>query len=45
MVVSTDHNEVLGISDRIFVMYKGRLSRVLARAEAGEEQLLADIRG
>ena len=45
MVVSTDHNEILGISDRIFVMYKGRLSRILARTEAGEEQLLAEIQG
>ena len=45
MVVSTDHNEILGISDRIFVMYKGRLSRILSRAEAGEEKLLAEIQG
>ena len=45
MVVSTDHNEILGISDRIFVMYEGRLNRILTRAEAGEEHLLAEIQG
>ncbi|HET6413118.1 MAG TPA: sugar ABC transporter ATP-binding protein [Anaeromyxobacter sp.] len=45
MVVSTDHNEILGISDRVFVMYKGRLSKVLSRAEAGAESLLAAIQG
>ena len=45
MVVSTDHNEILGISDRIFVMYKGRLNRVLTRAEANEELLLSEIQG
>ncbi|HVP17416.1 MAG TPA: sugar ABC transporter ATP-binding protein [Spirochaetia bacterium] len=45
MVVSTDHNEILGVSDRILVMYKGRLSRILSRSEAGEEQLLSEIQG
>jgi ribose transport system ATP-binding protein len=45
MVVSTDHNEILGISDRIFVMYKGRLSSIIPHAEANEEVLLSAIQG
>jgi len=45
MVVSTDHTEILGISDRIFVMYKGRLTKVLPRAETGAESLLGAIQG
>ncbi len=45
LVVSTELPEVLGISDRILVMYNGRLSRVIERAEASEEILLAAIQG
>ncbi len=45
MVVSTDHNEVIGICDRIFVMFKGRLTKVVPHAEASEELLLAEIQG
>lgn len=45
IVVSTDHNEILGISDRIFVMYKGQLRKVFARDEVTEEMLLSEIQG
>lgn len=45
IVVSTDHNEILGISDRIFVMYKGQIKRVFSRDEATEEMLLSEIQG
>jgi ribose transport system ATP-binding protein len=45
LVVSTEISEILGISDRILVMYNGRLSRVLEQAEANEETLLAAIQG
>ncbi|MCC7447219.1 MAG: sugar ABC transporter ATP-binding protein [Anaerolineae bacterium] len=45
VVVSEDLIEILGVSDRIFVMYKGRLTRIFDRAEASEETLLAAIQG
>lgn len=45
LVVSTELPEVLGISDRILVMYNVLLSRVIERAEASEEVLLAAIQG
>lgn len=45
VVVSTDHTEILGISDRIFLMYKGRLRSVLKKAEVTEEMLLSEIQG
>jgi len=45
MVVSTDHAEILGISDRIFVMYKGRLTGIFSKSEVNEEMLLAEIQG
>lgn len=45
LVISTDLPEVLGISDRILVMYNGRLNRVIERAQASEEVLLAAIQG
>lgn len=45
VVVSEDLIEILGVSDRIFVMYKGRLTRIMDRAGASEESLLAAIQG
>jgi ribose transport system ATP-binding protein len=45
LVVSTDLTEVIGISDRILVMYNGRLTRVFDRGQATEETLLAAIQG
>jgi ribose transport system ATP-binding protein len=45
VVVSEEPLEILGVSDRIFVMYNGRLTTVLDRAEASEESLLSAIQG
>jgi ribose transport system ATP-binding protein len=45
IVISTDHIEVMGVSDRIFVMYQGRLTKVFNRFEANEELLLSEIQG
>jgi ribose transport system ATP-binding protein len=45
MVVSEDLIEILGISDRIFIMYKGRLTQIIPRAEANEERLSMAIQG
>lgn len=45
IVISTDHIEIMGISDRIFVMYKGQLTKVLNKEEVSEELLLAEIQG
>ena len=45
IVVSTDHVEIMGVSDRIFVMYKGRLTKIFNKAEVSEELLLAEIQG
>jgi ribose transport system ATP-binding protein len=45
MVVSEDLIEILGISDRILVMYRGQLMQVIERAAASEERLLSAIQG
>lgn len=45
IVVSEDLIEILGVSDRIFVMYQGRLTRVFKRGESDEERLLSAIQG
>jgi ribose transport system ATP-binding protein len=45
IVVSEDLIEILGISDRILVLYRGRLTQEFARAEASEEKLLSAIQG
>jgi ABC-type sugar transport system ATPase subunit len=45
IVISTDHAEIMGISDRIFVMYKGQLTRILNKEDVSEELLLAEIQG
>ncbi len=42
LMVSSDLPEVLGLSDRVLVMREGRITRELARAEAGEEAVLRD---
>ncbi len=45
VVVSPEIAEIQGISDRILVMYNGRLLREFSRSEANEEALLAAIQG
>jgi ribose transport system ATP-binding protein len=45
IVVSEDLIEILGISDRIFVMYNGQLAHIMDRADATEELLSSAIQG
>jgi ABC-type sugar transport system ATPase subunit len=45
IVVSTDHVEIMGVSDRIFVMYQGRLIAQFNKTDVTEEKLLAEIQG
>ncbi|MEO8756512.1 MAG: sugar ABC transporter ATP-binding protein [Devosia sp.] len=40
MMISSDMEEVIGVSDRIAVMHEGRMSGVLARAQFSEENIL-----
>lgn len=39
LLVSSELSEILALSDRILVMYKGRIAGELARAEATEEKI------
>jgi ABC-type sugar transport system ATPase subunit len=45
VVVSEDLIEILGISDRIFIMYNGQLTQTIDRASATEEGLLSAVQG
>lgn len=45
VVVSPELLEILGISDRIFVMYNGRLTKVFAKGQVNEESLLSAVQG
>jgi ribose transport system ATP-binding protein len=45
LLVSTELPEILGLADRILVMYNGELLRTFTRDEAGEELLTAAIQG
>ncbi|MDD5370382.1 MAG: sugar ABC transporter ATP-binding protein [Anaerolineaceae bacterium] len=45
VVVSTDHIEILGISDRIFVMYQGKIRKIFTQEGVTEELLLSEIQG
>ncbi|MEZ4667444.1 MAG: sugar ABC transporter ATP-binding protein [Anaerolineae bacterium] len=45
IVVSEDLIEILGVSERIFIMYNGQLTQTLDRNETNEEQLLTAIQG
>ncbi len=45
VMVSEDLIEILGVSDRIFIMYNGQLTRTIDRASATEEGLLSAIQG
>jgi ribose transport system ATP-binding protein len=40
LMISSDMEEVLGLSDRIAVMHEGRLSGILTRSEADEEAVM-----
>lgn len=41
LMISSELPEVLGMSDRIAVMYEGRIVRIVPRAEATQESILA----
>ena len=45
LVISPDLLEILGLSDRILVMYNGKLTSVLEKRSATEEILLSAIQG
>jgi putative multiple sugar transport system ATP-binding protein len=45
LVISTDIPEILGLSDRIFVMYHGSLTAVYSRDEATEEKIVRAMQG
>ncbi|HEV2862170.1 MAG TPA: sugar ABC transporter ATP-binding protein [Pyrinomonadaceae bacterium] len=40
MMISSDMEEILGVSDRVAVMHEGRLTGVLERAECSEETIM-----
>ncbi len=40
LFVSSDLEEVIGMSDRVLVMHEGQLSGELARDELGEEAIM-----
>jgi ABC-type sugar transport system ATPase subunit len=45
LLISTDVPEVMGISDRIAVLYEGRVTEILHGEDATEQQLLLAIQG
>ena len=40
VMISSDMEEVIGVSDRVAVMHQGRISGILARAQCREENIL-----
>jgi ribose transport system ATP-binding protein len=40
LMISSDMEEVIGVSDRVAVMHQGRISGILARAQCREEDIL-----
>ncbi len=40
LMISSDMEEVIGVSDRVAVMHEGAISGILARDEATEENIL-----
>jgi ABC-type sugar transport system ATPase subunit len=45
IMISSELPELLGMSDRILVMYRGRIQAELDRAEASEERVLTAALG
>jgi ABC-type sugar transport system ATPase subunit len=41
IMVSSEMPEILAMSDRILVMYEGRITGILGRAEATQEKIMA----
>ena len=40
LMISSDMEEVIGVSDRVAVMHQGRISGILAREQCSEENIL-----
>jgi ribose transport system ATP-binding protein len=40
LMISSDMEEVIGVSDRVAVMHQGRISGILPRAQCSEENIL-----
>jgi ABC-type sugar transport system ATPase subunit len=40
LMISSELEEVLRLSDRVVVMRQGRVSKILTRADASEEQIM-----
>jgi ribose transport system ATP-binding protein len=40
LMISSDMEEVIGVSDRVAVMHEGAISGILSRDEATEENIL-----
>ena len=40
LMISSDMEEVIGVSDRVAVMHEGRISGILERAQCSEENIL-----
>jgi rhamnose transport system ATP-binding protein len=45
LMISSELPEVLGMADRIVVLFEGRVSRQFLRAEADEDQVMAAATG
>ncbi|WP_431272145.1 ATP-binding cassette domain-containing protein [Dankookia sp. P2] len=40
LMISSDMEEVIGVSDRVAVMHEGRIAGILERAQVGESNIL-----
>jgi putative multiple sugar transport system ATP-binding protein len=43
VLISSELTEILGMSDRIYVMYEGRMIAEFPRAEASQEVIMSSI--
>ena len=41
LLYSTDYEELIGLADRVLIMYEGRIARTLAGAEITEQEIVA----
>jgi ribose transport system ATP-binding protein len=45
IVLSSDIEELLGITDRILVFYRGRITREFQSSQTSQQQVLAQVTG